>query len=148
MGAPAESGVATEQSRIDFVPIGAGASYRLGEKIRTTARLGLGVWVGSVVHDRSATFGATSYAADSVTTRTSFTYAYLRPSVRVGWNVVKALELYVDGSVTPAFGIDAPREAQDTRVRANGQFGYFAAQRLMGDVVVLAAMSIGARVDF
>lgn len=153
---PAEAGRGAADDRLALRGVLAGAfiAFAIGERFPLRLRMGAGILAGDLLDERTGRFQASTGGAFSpgwAIERHDARFIYAAPEVRWGIRLHRRAELSIGVAAPVLIRIEEPRwdVAQTHYVRAGDDgLGTFAAEALIGPVVVAITPGVGARYDF
>ncbi len=154
-GLPANQGTAEDSLRLSGLTLGASGQWHRGTEWPVTARLGAGVFLGSMNDARSGPFttsGGEPYVVN-VEESSAATYLYVAPELRIGRYLTKALEVNAGVELLLMSALTQPKWRDRTPVvtsstgRGDG-LASFGERTTASSFMMLIAPGFGARYTF
>ncbi len=149
---PLNSGTANDSLVLRGPLIGSFVALELGDDFPILLRLSAGVLWGRIQDDRKGTFrdsSGTKYVLNPSPVDARARYFYVAPEARIGGKLSADFDVFFALSLPLFVGFDEPSWDEKKNVRAGSDgVGTFPADRLVGDLLILASPRVGAHYRF
>jgi hypothetical protein len=146
-GLDPREGTVTDTLKLRGFLAGVFAEFSFGERYPLRLRLGAGGLVGSIVDEREGTFP--DYSIGPVGVGPSANFLYVDPEVRVGLRLGAHVEVMAGLDLRLLIRLSRPTWDETLPIPTDSDgVGKFSGDALLGPILILPALSAGARYDF